>query len=114
MVGSQVGIPGTGVSRGGSYASQILGGELSANPSYAEMDIVPIYWTEEARKDLLLQGMRNPTYIVSGHQKSTRTLPPDAILLASSSIAILTNLSVSDVSVLVYGVLLSGISKSSL
>ncbi len=48
------------------------------------MDIAPIFWTEEGMNDPLLRGQRNPTFMVSGHLKSTIRLPPGSIRLAYS------------------------------
>ena len=65
-------------------ATQILGGELTLDKAYSEMDIAPIFWTEEGESDPLLRGQPNPTYMVSGHLKSTIKLPPGSVRLAYS------------------------------
>lgn len=64
--------------------SVLLGGQITLDNSMNEMDILPITFTEAAEHDPLLKGLPQVINIVSGHLKSTLSMPSEAILLASS------------------------------
>ncbi len=65
-------------------ASSLLGGTLTLDPTLSEMDILNIQLSDNALDDPLLVGFPKTMAIVSGHLKSTLTLPPNTTLLASS------------------------------
>ena len=65
-------------------ASVLLGGTLTLDKEYSEMNIIEINLTQEAQDDILLSSLPEHFNIVSGHLKSTLSLPPTTELLAYS------------------------------
>lgn len=65
-------------------ASLALGGTVSKDPLREELGVYPITLTAEAQNDPLFQYIPATFSAVSGHKKSTVSLPPDCVLLASS------------------------------
>ena len=64
--------------------SVLLGGEIALDPIRKEMDIVQLNLTNDGMKDPLFESMPCQFHIMSGHNKSTVTLPDNATLLAGT------------------------------
>ncbi len=52
-----------------------MGGEISHDPAYAEMGIVPVELSPEAQKDALFGGLSNSVAVCSGHNDHVARLP---------------------------------------
>jgi len=52
-----------------------MGGEISHDPSYAEMGIVPVDLTEAAKADALFGGLPSVVEVASGHNDHVARLP---------------------------------------
>lgn len=66
-------------------ASVLLGGEICLDESMQELDILSITRSGSEASDPLFQGCPKTFNIVSGHLKSTNILPPNCVLMASST-----------------------------
>lgn len=65
-------------------ASMMLGAEIVIDPDQKEMGTYTLNLSDFALEDPLFSGFPRQFEAVSGHMKSTKTLPPDCELLVSS------------------------------
>lgn len=77
-------IPLLGICFGHQLLARALGGVVDYNPKGIEVGTVALHMTEEARQDPLLSGLANNTRVHVSHRQSVLTLPPQAVLLAST------------------------------
>lgn len=52
-----------------------MGGEISHNPDFAEMGIIPVQLTPDALKDPLFEGLPHSVMVASGHNDHVSRLP---------------------------------------
>jgi GMP synthase (glutamine-hydrolysing) len=52
-----------------------MGGEISHEPEYAEMGIIPVELTEAAKSDVLFEGLPDTVMVASGHNDHVSRLP---------------------------------------
>lgn len=79
-------IPMLGICFGHQLLARALGGVVDYNPKGIEVGTVALHTTEEARHDPLLSCLANNTRVHVSHRQSVLTLPPQALLLASTDL----------------------------
>jgi GMP synthase (glutamine-hydrolysing) len=77
-------IPTFGSCWGFQVMARALGGTVVTDPERAELGTIPLTLTDAALQDPVFGGCTTPLLAQQGHQDIVTTLPPGAVLLASS------------------------------